>query len=100
MHNFKENSGSYIFGTVTVKQPAYAIVKYVVIVREVKLCKSIRIVTRPLDKISFFVFANGQGRLPLYPSFFSSSYHRNYKRMEGGKRPEKNREKSKNLFHH
>ena len=99
MHNFKENSGSYVFSILAVKQPAQAIVKYIVIVCQIELCKSVRIATRPLDKITFFVFANGQGRLPLYPFFFSSSYHRNYKRMEGRKRPEKNREKLKKSLH-
>ena len=97
MHNFKENSGSYIFSRVTVKQSAVAIVKYAVIVQEVELCKSVRIAARPLDKISIFVFSNGQGRLPLYTSFSSSSYHRNYKRMEGGKRPKKIRKHQKKM---
>jgi hypothetical protein len=57
MHNFKENGGSYIFSGVAVKQPAYAIVKYTVIMGQIKLCKGVRVAARPLDKTSIFVFA-------------------------------------------
>jgi hypothetical protein len=89
MHNFKENGGSYVFGAVAVEQPAQAIVKYSIIMREIKLCKGVRVTARSLDEISIFAFAKGQICLPLCPFFTSSSHHHNYKRTESGKRPKK-----------
>ena len=97
MHNLEENSRRYIFSRVAIKHPSYAIVKYIVVIQEIKLRKRIRIAARSLDKIRILFFAKGHYPLSLYPFFFSSNCHRNYKRTEAGNRPQKNRKKYKNL---
>jgi hypothetical protein len=92
MHNFEKDCGSYVLSMVAVEQPAYAIAEYLVIVQEIKLCKGVWITARPSDKIGVLVFAKGQGPLPLHPFFANSICHRNYKRVEKGKRCKKSEE--------
>ena len=89
MHNLEENSRRYIFSRVAIKHPSYAIVKYIVVIQEIKLRKRIWIAACPLDKIRILFFAKGHYRLVLYPFLFSSNCHRNYKRTGLGKRPKK-----------
>ena len=91
MHHFEENSRSYIFSGVAVKQPMHAVAKHVVVVHQIELCKRIRISACVPDKIRIVVFANSQGRPPLYPFFACFDRHRNYKRTGDAKRCKKTR---------
>ena len=67
-------------------------VKHILKMQEIKLCKSIGIAACPSNKIRMFTFAQNQARMPLYSLFVNFNCHRHYKRTKDGKRLKKNQE--------